>query len=528
MKKTDYGILFLVALIFFTLIATYQKVPGYMDAEYYFGQGLRLVQHQDLSESFIWNYLNNPTSTNGPGFAFWLPLTSFIAAGGLWITDSSSYFAARLVFILMASCIALMAAFFATQLLPGRRAGWLAGLLTLFSGFYLPFITITDTFTPYMLFGGFFFSSLWFAEKRSLKGSLFNFWFLASGVLAGLMSLTRSDGLLWLAGGLVTLFLIKYSHKQKWKAVIIHGLLITLGFALVMTPWYVRNYSLYQSIMPPGNSLMLWLTKYDDLFVYPSSKLTISNWISTGVGAILTDRLKALLSNLQTLIASGGMIFMAPIMAIGLWKTRNLLITRMALVSLFAMFVVMTIFFPYAGERGGFFHSLSAIQVIFWSMVPVGLDGVIQWGVVQRKWKTARSWKMFGPAIVIVAGIFSALLFSNKLANGTESGIPWNQTLVSFATIDKALVKKTGDQAGVILVNDPPGYTLATGRTSIMIPTGGENALIDVSNRYKARFLVLNGERADVVALLDNNSSVKAHFEFLFETAGTSVYEFKP
>jgi len=36
MKKSDYGVLFLVAMFFFSLLATLQKMPGYMDAEYYY------------------------------------------------------------------------------------------------------------------------------------------------------------------------------------------------------------------------------------------------------------------------------------------------------------------------------------------------------------------------------------------------------------------------------------------------------------------------------------------------------------
>lgn len=527
MKKSDYGILFLVALIFFSLIATFQKVPGYMDAEYYFGQGLRIIQHHDLQEVFIWNFLNDPTSTTVPGFTFWLPLTSIFTAGGVWVSGSTSYFGARVLFILMAACITLMAAFFATEFLPLRRAGWLAGLLTLFSGFYLPFITITDTFTPYMFLGGLYFLSLWLAERKSRQEKGLNFWFLATGVITGLMSLTRSDGVLWLAGGLLGILFVHRIHNKTWKKVIIDLGFGLLGFALVMAPWYIRNYSLFQSIMPPGNSLMLWLTKYNDLFVYPSNGLTISRWISSGFFIILLDRLKALLSNMQTLIASGGLIFLSPIMAIGVWKTRKSFIAKIAWLMLTAILAVMTFVFPYAGERGGFFHSLAAVQVILWSMVPVGLDAIIQWGVKHRKWKTNRSWKMFGTALVVVAGVFSAFLFSEKLHKGTENGIPWNHTQTAFTSIEQNLAKETGDLKGVIMVNDPPGYTLATKRSSVMIPTGGESAVVEVCQRYDIHYLVINDERSEIRDLMEN-TGLSAHFDFLFTTAGNSVYEFKP
>lgn len=528
MKKSDYGILFMVALAFFSLIATLQQVPGYMDAEYYFGQGIRLVEHKDLVEPFIWNYLNNPLSVSSPGFAFWLPGTSIFAAAGLWITQTNSFFAARVVFILMAACLPIMAAFFAARFIDRRRAGWLAGLLALFSGFYLPYITITDTFTPYMFLGGLFFMSMWFAEKRSSNSEQGNYWFIVTGFIAGLMSLTRSDGILWLAGGMIGILFISGIKTTHWKKLVINFCFILGGFAIIMTPWYLRNYAIYDSLFPSGNNLMIWLTKYDDIFVYPSTSLTISNWISTGVENIVLDRFKALGSNLQTFIASGGVIFLAPIMVIGYWKQKQATVIRLVMVMLFAILAAMTVVFPYAGERGGFFHSLSALQIILWSLVPVGLYSIIQWGMKHRNWKSERSWKMFGTALVVVAGIFSSLIFFEKLNNGTESGIPWNQTQNDFLSIESKLVEMTKDHDGVIMVNNPPGYTLATGRPSVMIPSGGEEALMEISKRYDVHFWAINAERADVLALIDKNDLLSEHYDFLFESMGNRIYEFKP
>jgi len=274
--------------------------------------------------------------------------------------------------------------------------------------------------------------------------------------------------------------------------------------------------------------LMFWLTKYDDLFVYPITQLNISSWIDTGVITILGDRLGALWSNVQTLIASGGTVVLAPMMMIGLWKNRKSIINQLTLAMMVGLLAIMTLIFPYAGERGGFFHSLSAVQVILWSLVPVGLDAIIQWGVKQRKWKTDRSWRMFGIALVIVVGIISALIVGQKLTNGAESGIPWNESQTMFAVIDQAIIDQTGSKNDLVMVNNPPGYTLATGRPSIMIPSGGEEALIDVSHRYNIGYMVVNGERTEVLGLLKRSEKLGNHFQFLFNEAGNSVYQFKP
>ena len=143
----------------------------------------------------------------------------------------------------------------------------------------------------------------------------------------------------------------------------------------------LRNYFLYQSIFPKSNGLMLWLNEYDDVFVYPSLVITFSRWIETGLQTIILDRLIAFINNMQTLLASGGAIILMPLIVIGYWKNRKENIVRISAIMLLVILGVMSVAFPYAGERGGFFHSLSSIQILLWSLVPSGLNEVIQWVV---------------------------------------------------------------------------------------------------------------------------------------------------
>ena len=110
MKKSDIMILFLVGLILFGGLAVLQKVPGYMDSEYYFLQAKNLVKNKSLDEPFIWNYLNDPASLPVKGNAFWMPLTSFLAAVGLFIFNTDQFFGAKVSFIIMAAVIPVMAA----------------------------------------------------------------------------------------------------------------------------------------------------------------------------------------------------------------------------------------------------------------------------------------------------------------------------------------------------------------------------------------------------------------------------------
>jgi 4-amino-4-deoxy-L-arabinose transferase-like glycosyltransferase len=525
MKKRDYIFLFLIALIFFSVLATIQKVPGYMDAEYYFGQSIRLAERKGLSEPFLWNYLNNPVSIPAPGFSFWLPLTSILASTGLWIFHSTSFFIARIPFILMATAIPLLAAYFANQFLPGRRTGWLAGGLAILSGYYLPFITITDTFTPFMVLGGLFFFLIFYFLKQKEKRS-FRLGYLLAGLTIGLMSLTRSDGILWLIIGVLAIFLIhKREEKVTLRIIANFGILLT-GFAIVLIPWFWRNFTIYHALFPLGNSLMLRLTSYSDLFVYPSSQLSFSHWFETGFSVILMDRIKALGQNQVTLMATGWGIVFLPFILIGFWKQRRQLAVQLAAIILIIIMLVMSFLFPYAGERGGFFHSLSSVQIIIWALIPVGLDVAIQLGVKHRNWKINRAWIMFGILTLLIAGGMSAFKMFEKVRQGMENGIPWNQSEENFTLIESQIASLNTNQHDVVMINDPPGYSLVTHQPSVMIPSGGTEAILTVCDRYQVGYMVLNAERLDVENLMKTDSQLNQHFNLIFEKADFQIYAY--
>ena len=526
MKRRDYFILFLFGVVVHGAFALLQKVPGYMDAEYYFGQGIQLVTEHNLNEPFIWNYLNNPAVMPVAGFSFWLPFTSFLSAAGTWLTGSTSFIAGRILFILIAAAIAPITAKLAYYFSGKKRVGWLAGGLAIFSGLFFPYLTITDTFTPFMFLGALFLLLLLDIQESQSSARRVFFLCTVLGIITGLMTLTRSDGILWLAGGFLGIVLINKKTLITKKTFLFNFLFI-LGFSLVMLPWYLRNYQLYGTGYPPGNGLMLWLTKYDNLFVYPYSLVNKDIWMSQNYALIINDRLTALWSNLKTLFSAGGVIILWPLMAVGFWQNRKKIPVIVGIVMLAIIFLVMSIIFPYAGERGGFFHSLSSIQPLLWAFVPCGLDGLIQWGVDHRNWKTDRAWRMFGSALVVLAGCLSVFIMFTKVKNGVE-GVPWNETQKTAQLVDAKIVEMTDNQSGIVMVNNPPGYTLATGRLSVMIPSGGAEAVLSVCNKYSVIFLVVDNERSEIKNLLVENGPLDASFKILYENGSVWVYEYQP
>jgi len=157
MSYKAYLLLFFLSLAVLLISAAFQPVPGFMDAEYYFAGGLQLAQGKGFTESYLWNYLDDPTGLPHASHAYWMPLASLVTAVGIFITGSLQFSAARIGFILLATSISPLTAALSYRLIAKKHWALLAGFLAIFSGFYLPYLTTTDTFAIYMFLGAVYF-----------------------------------------------------------------------------------------------------------------------------------------------------------------------------------------------------------------------------------------------------------------------------------------------------------------------------------------------------------------------------------
>ena len=85
--------LFLFALGFAVAFGTasLQDLPGYLDSGYYFVGGLQLVEGKGFTEPFLWNYLDDPAGLPHPSHTYWYPLSSILAAIGMYLTGQHTY-----------------------------------------------------------------------------------------------------------------------------------------------------------------------------------------------------------------------------------------------------------------------------------------------------------------------------------------------------------------------------------------------------------------------------------------------------
>jgi len=541
MTWRHYLLLAVLGLAAATLVASFQSAPGYMDADYYYAGGLQLAAGKGFTEPYLWNYLDNPVGLPHPSNAYWMPLASLLAAAGAVFFGPASWCAARIGFLAVAASIPPLTAALAWSFTSRRDLALTSGLLAVFSAFYLPFLPITDTFGLYMLFGALFF--LIINRKSSIVNSLL------LGLLAGLFHLTRADGLLWL---LLALTAILFFRKPTQSLFPIHhspfpisyslfSILYSLlsafaGYLLIMLPWFVRNLIVFGAPLAPGGTKALWLTTYDQLFSYPANGLTFSAWWQSGFLSILKARLWSLRLNLSNALSVQGEILLLPFIGLGLWHLRRDYRVQFAGLAWLLTLAAMTVVFPFAGARGGFLHSGAALQPVWWALAPLGLDQAIEWASRLRGWKPARAMKIFQPTLVALMVLLTAAIVWGRVMDGSggqalrqNSGQAWGQENAAYSQINNYLVLQGMAAEDTVIVANPPGFYLASGNPAIAVPDGDAQVVLELAQRYRAKYLVLElGSTPGGLMELYDHPDGFAGLEYLGEVEGARVYLIQP
>ncbi len=479
LRRRDYLILFVLALLVVLVIVALQPVPGYMDADYYFAGGKQLASGHGFSDPFLWNYLDHPQGLPHPSNSYWNPLASIIAAGGMILTGKINFLSARIGFILMAALAPLIVAALAYRISHKRSLALLAGLLTIFSGYYLPFIVTTDNYSLYMLVGALFFLLL---DRLTIPKSI------VLGVLAGVLNLARGDGLLWLPLTLLAVAVLAYRQAApglRIRRSALNGFLALLGYLLVMGAWFARNLAVFGAAMPPGSGYVLWMTSYNQIFSFTPELYTFHSWLVSGLQEALKARVSALGQNLGTAFFAEGMIFLVPLISIAVWKERHSARVQLGMLGWLGMLLAESLLFPFASVSGGFFHAGTAFQPLWFALAPLGLEVCVV-RISRNNRKLARLTRLFPAILLIVMILFSAMLVKIRVV---DSG--WNEGEYLYQKADQFLVAQNVPPDAIVMVRNPPAYFVMTGRQAIVVPDGDVQVLLAVSRKYHAYYVIL-------------------------------------
>jgi len=462
--------------------------PGYTDVFYHLNAANRLVSGQGLTDAYLWTYIGAPDSLPAPSHLYWMPLTSLSAALGMWLLSApGDYGAAQWPFTLMFAATVGVGFWLGGRLGGTRRHAWLAGLLTLFSGFYTRFWGAVETFAPYALVGSLCLVCIGLAvqcsESESSSRRALLFWALG-GMMAALAHLTRADGVLFLIVGWAVI-LWPFGKGMPLRGRILSLVVLTLGYLLVMLPWFVRNWNAIGTPMPLGGAQAIWFTEYNDIFNFPPDS-SPGIFFANGLSTLVSSRWEAFGQNLATFVAVEGLVVMTPLMLVGLWRRRSQPLLRGFWLYALGVHLVMTLIFPYPGYRGGLLHSAAALLPWWVALGVVGLDDSIDWiGKRRRRWNVKSARVIFSGALLAVA-----LFLSLSVALPNQVAPPATPTL--FRQLMETLPADSR-----IMINDPGQLYYFTGFGGVVLPNEAPPAILEIARKYRVGYLLLEEVTAD-------------------------------
>ncbi len=513
MKGKYYFTAFVLGISIFSLYTIFQTAPGYMDAEYYYSMGLRIAKFNTFSEPFLWNYLHPVREVPHPGFTYWMPMPALIAAAGMMLSGLFNFSGAKIGSIILAGLVPVISMKIAFDLSGKRSTSLLSGALALVPVFYSPFFGTTDSFGLMMVLGGLF--VLTAIRNEKIK----NFFLLGS--LAGLMHLTRTDGLIWVSIAVLIALLKTQTMIKRTGAVL-------AGYLVVMAPWFLRNWIVFGELLPSGTTHVFWMKGYNELFALHPESLSFDKWFQQGWLTILKNVAEALFANLKTALIVQGQILLAPLIIVGFWMNKRKIAVWSSVVGLGLIFILMTVVFPFAGQRGGYLHSGAAVQPLLWALAGIGFDKVMDLGVEKRGWKKDKAMLMFSFSLIVLLACATGFIYSTRVIGGNIQNPQWNQSYQTAQEIGSMIENLGAEQADLIMINNPPGLYAATGRQAIVIPDGDLEVVIEAASEFNVKYLVIEINHSGGLADLYQNPRSQGNLQYITTKDGIHYFRIDP
>jgi Dolichyl-phosphate-mannose-protein mannosyltransferase len=462
--------LYALALVARLVLIALHPAAAYPDSEYYADVARSLVAGHGFSVDFVWIFAEvggripaNPVLPI-PSNAHWMPLASLVQVPFLAVFGQANAVAAALPFAIIGALAAPLAWAI------GREAGASpvvsvgAGVLTAFPALSFPFMVQTDNFSLYQpLVAG----ALWLTA-RGLKGNARSF--ALAGVLVGLATLARNDGVL--AGGVVGLAFLwdRFRARQTRRRPAIPvwaACASAAAFAIVVGPWIARQLVVFGSISPSSASGKVLFIRSIEEWNQITTPATLDHLLGMGIGPLLLTRIGGLIAAVgifTTLVAAGVLL---PPMLVGAWRRRRSTDFGPFFAYAFALFAFSAIVSAIHVPGGTFIHSAVALVPHAYVLALEGIAAAVAWVAARRSaWNREAATRVFVGAAVgfgILAAVFSTLtVHASWSAKQTQREAAGRALVVAGAgpddrlmTIDAAGFKYTTGHGGVVTTNDP-------------------------------------------------------------------------
>jgi len=468
--------------------------PAYTDAFYYVEVARSLAEGRGFSVDFVWIFAEVGGSIPVdpvlpiPSNAHWMPLASLVQVPFIVVLGPTSI-ASALPFALIGAIAAPLAWAIARDagLRPFHAVA--VGLLTAVPLLTFVFLVQPDNFG---LFQPLVAGALWLTA-RALRGSASSGRdFALAGLLVGLATLSRNDGVLV---GAVVGAAFAWDRWRAWSrgggrppAIPTWAAVVCLGlFLAAVGPWWLRQLEVFGQLSPSTASGRVLFIRSIAEWNSITTPATLDHLLGQGVGPLLLSRISGLVAAAWIFVVLVGGIVLAPFIALGAWRRRR---SR-----------EFGPFFAYAGLLFGFSAVVSAVHVpggtfihSAVALVPHAfvllVDGVAAVAArVAARFRAARPEEV-GRVLVgttVAVGVAIAALGTAMVHEG------WRGWAVAREAAAASLDAHDPARRDRIMSIDAAGYRYHTGRGGVVLVNDPLPTIRDVAAAYDIRWLIVDG-----------------------------------
>jgi len=498
--------LFALALAVRAVLVAIFPDPAYPDSFYYVDVARSIAAGNGLNVDFVWifaevgNRLPDPAVLPIPSNAHWLPLASLIQAPFVSLLGPTAL-ANALPGILLGSLVAPLTWLIARDAGARPLVATAAGVLSAVPGAATAFLAQPENFAilhPLVA------ATLWLTA-RGLKGDGRSF--AIAGLLAGLATLARNDGILlggavglvWLADRLR--YLRARRGRRSWSHVedrppisFLAGVACFALFMVVMGPWWARQLAVFGSISPTSSTgVALWI---QDISQWNSitADTSFQAFMAQGWPTIIASRLQGLIDATGNFIVMISSVVLLPFLLVGVLARRHSKDFGPWFVYTFIAFAGATFLYPLHVPGGAFIHTAIGLAPHAAILSVEGILAVVGFVAGRRTaWRegTAASVFVWGVVAVVMA---SAVIFSRSLEAGWDVS---RQPRLALAAHIRGMDMPAEDR---IMSIDAGGMKYFTGHPGVVSPDDPIEVIESVARAYDIRWLVI--ERGDAARAL--------------------------
>jgi hypothetical protein len=370
----------------------------------------------------------------------------------------------------------------AADLYQSRRVAVVSSVLAIFAG---PLLIMYPTIDNFAVFGAAGAVSIYAAIRATRPGPAGR-WLLLSGVMAGLATLARVDGLL-----LAVAPLTAWAVDRGWRPWTEGGarrlgagaLILAAAAALaVMAPWLSRNLATFGSAFPSAGGHTLWITSYNEQFSI-SADPSLASYLDWGVANIIGSKLSTWWEiGWRTVVLLGGAFGF--FFFFGLWRERRRADLGPFIVYWVLMFFVMGAVFTFHAPHGAYYHSAPAwlpfaFPVAVASTGPA-LTAIGRWWAFLKRPPTHR----FVEVAAVVGAVVLSVIGSMALYRLWDTS--HTRELAAAAYLEEA-----GLTDDTVLYGDPASLWHLTANPGVAAPFDPYPVIEEVVRAYDVRWVIV-------------------------------------